>query len=60
MLISGDGFLFAFVLQMFIKFKAAVPLWNIIVGFLTSAAVGLAVGIFSVLVAKIDPMAAIT
>jgi putative ABC transport system permease protein len=56
----GVGFLFAFVLQTFIKFPAAVPLWAIIVGFLTSAVVGLVAGMWpAVRAAKMDPVAAI-
>lgn len=56
----GIGFLFAFVLQTFIKFPAAVPLWAIIVGFLTSAVVGLVAGMWpAVRAAKMDPVAAI-
>lgn len=56
----GVGFLFALALQVFIKFPAAVPLWAIVVGFLTSAGVGLIAGMWpAIRAAKMDPVAAI-
>jgi putative ABC transport system permease protein len=54
------GFLFAFLLQFVVKFPAAVPLWAIVVGFLTSAMVGVIAGMWpAVRAARLDPVNAI-
>ncbi len=56
----GIGFLFAFLLQFIVKFPAAVPLWAIVVGFLTSALVGVIAGMWpAVRAARLDPVNAI-
>lgn len=54
------GFLFAFIVQFLVNFPAAVPLWAIVVGFFTSASVGLIAGMWpAVRAARLDPVAAI-
>jgi putative ABC transport system permease protein len=56
----GVGFLFAFALQVLIQFPAAVPLWAVSAGLVTSAGVGLVAGMWpAVRAAKMDPVAAI-
>ncbi len=56
----GIGFLFALLLQFIVKFPAAVPLWAIVVGFLTSALVGVIAGMWpAVRAARLDPVNAI-
>jgi putative ABC transport system permease protein len=53
------GFLFAFLLQFLVQFPAAVPLWAVLVGFITSAMVGLIAGMWpAIRAAKMDPVAA--
>jgi putative ABC transport system permease protein len=54
------GFIFAFLIQLFISFPAAVPLWAVIVGFFTAAGVGLIAGMWpAIRAARLDPVVAI-
>lgn len=54
------GFLFAYAIQFIVDFPAAVPLWAIIVGFLSSAVVGLVAGMWpAIRAANLDPVEAI-
>jgi putative ABC transport system permease protein len=54
------GFLFAFVLRALLSFPAAVPVWAIVAGLVTSAGVGLVAGMWpAVRAAQLDPVAAI-
>ena len=54
------GFVFAFIIQFLVNFPAAVPLWSIVVGFFTSASVGLIAGMWpAVRAARLDPVVAI-
>lgn len=54
------GFVFAFIIQFLVNFPAAVPLWSIVVGFITSATVGLIAGMWPALrAAQLDPVVAI-
>ena len=54
------GFSFAFLLNFVVNFPAAVPLWAVVVGFFTSALVGLGAGMWPALRAsRLDPVVAI-
>lgn len=54
------GFLFAFALQLVVNFPAAVPVWAILAGFLTSVSVGLIAGMWpAIRASKLDPVVAI-
>ena len=54
------GFLFAFVLETFISFPAAVPLWAVVIGLFASISVGIIAGMWpAVRAARLDPVNAI-
>ena len=54
------GFIFALLIRFIVNFPAAVPMWAVIVGFFTSASVGLIAGMWpAIRAARLDPVVAI-